>query len=50
MIYYYILKEIYMILEEINKANVQAFKEKNTPVKDIISIVKVVEKLTFSGW
>ncbi|MBQ7884974.1 MAG: GatB/YqeY domain-containing protein [Clostridia bacterium] len=34
-----------MILEQINKANVQAFKEKNTLVKDIISIIKSKAKL-----
>ena len=34
-----------MILEQINKANVQAFKEKNTLVKDIISIIKARAKL-----
>lgn len=34
-----------MILEEINKANIQAFKDKNTNVKDIISIIKSREKL-----
>lgn len=34
-----------MILEEINKANVQAFKDKNTIVKDIISIIKSKAKL-----
>ena len=34
-----------MILEEINKANVQAFKDKNTLVKDIISVIKSRAKL-----
>ena len=34
-----------MIIDEINKANVQAFKEKNTLVKDIISIIKSRAKL-----
>ena len=34
-----------MILEEINKANVQAFKEKNALVKDIISVIKSRAKL-----
>ena len=34
-----------MIIEEINKANIQAFKEKNTLVKDIISIIKSRAKL-----
>ena len=34
-----------MLLDEINKANVQAFKEKNTLVKDIISIIKARAKL-----
>lgn len=34
-----------MILEDINKANIQAFKEKNTLVKDIISVVKGRAKL-----
>ena len=34
-----------MILDEINKANVVAFKEKNTVVKDIISVIKSRAKL-----
>ena len=34
-----------MILEEINKANVQAFKDKNTLVKDVISVIKARAKL-----
>lgn len=34
-----------MILEEINKANIQAFKEKNALVKDIISVIKSRAKL-----
>ena len=34
-----------MILEQINKDNVQAFKDKNTLVKDIISIIKSRAKL-----
>lgn len=34
-----------MILEEINKANVQAFKDKNALVKDIISVIKSRAKL-----
>ena len=34
-----------MLLEEINKANVQAFKEKNTLAKDVISIIKSRIKL-----
>ena len=34
-----------MILEEINKAYVQAFKEKNALVKDIISVIKSRAKL-----
>ena len=34
-----------MILEEINKANVQAFKEKNSAVKDVISLIKSRAKL-----
>jgi len=34
-----------MILEQINKENVIAFKEKNTLVKDIISVIKSREKL-----
>lgn len=41
----YYHKEKYMIIEEINKANIQAFKEKNTLVKDIISIIKSRAKL-----
>lgn len=44
-----------MILEQINKANVQAFKDKNTLVKDVISVIKgraklvEVEKRTTGG-
>ena len=34
-----------MLLEEINKANVQAFKDKNTLAKDVISIIKSRIKL-----
>ena len=34
-----------MILEEINKANIQAFKEKNAVVKDIVSVIKGRAKL-----
>ena len=34
-----------MLLEDINKANVQAFKDKNTLAKDIISIIKSRIKL-----
>jgi len=34
-----------MILEQINKENVIAFKEKNTLIKDIISVIKSREKL-----
>lgn len=34
-----------MILEEINKANIVAFKEKNAVVKDVISIIKARAKL-----
>ena len=34
-----------MVLEEINKANVQAFKEKNALVKDVISLIKSRAKL-----
>lgn len=34
-----------MILEEINKANIVAFKEKNAAVKDVISIIKARAKL-----
>ena len=34
-----------MILDQINKANVQAFKEKNAIVKDIISVIKGRAKL-----
>ena len=34
-----------MILDEINKANVQAFKEKNALVKDVISLIKSRAKL-----
>lgn len=34
-----------MILEEINKANVQAFKDKNALVKDVISVIKARAKL-----
>lgn len=34
-----------MVLEQINKDNVQAFKDKNTLVKDIISIIKSRAKL-----
>lgn len=34
-----------MLIDEINKANVQAFKDKNTLVKDIISIIKARAKL-----
>ena len=34
-----------MILEEINKANVQAFKDKNALVKDVISVIKSRAKL-----
>lgn len=34
-----------MILEEINKANIQAFKEKNTLVKDVVSVIKSRAKL-----
>lgn len=34
-----------MILEEINKANIQAFKEKNALIKDIISVIKSRAKL-----
>ena len=33
------------ILEQINKANVQAFKEKNTAAKDVISLIKSRAKL-----
>ena len=33
------------ILEQINKANVQAFKEKNTEAKDVISLIKSRAKL-----
>lgn len=34
-----------MVLEQINKANVQAFKEKNALVKDVISLIKSRAKL-----
>lgn len=34
-----------MILEEINKANVQAFKDKNALVKDVVSVIKSRAKL-----
>lgn len=34
-----------MLIDEINKANIQAFKDKNTLVKDIISIIKARAKL-----
>jgi len=34
-----------MILEEINKANIQAFKEKNSEDKDVISVIKSRAKL-----
>ena len=34
-----------MILDEINKANVVAFKEKNAVIKDIISVIKSRAKL-----
>ena len=34
-----------MLLEEINRANVQAFKDKNTLAKDVISIIKSRIKL-----
>lgn len=34
-----------MLLEEINKANVQAFKDKNALAKDVISIIKSRIKL-----
>ena len=34
-----------MILEEINKANVVAFKEKNAVIKDVISVIKSRAKL-----
>lgn len=34
-----------MLLEDINKANVQAFKDKNTLAKDVISIIKSRIKL-----
>jgi len=34
-----------MILEQINKANIQAFKEKNTIVRDVISLIKSRAKL-----
>lgn len=34
-----------MILEEINKANVQAFKDKNALVKDVVSVIKARAKL-----
>lgn len=34
-----------MILDDINKANVVAFKEKNTAVKDVISVIKSRAKL-----
>ena len=34
-----------MLIEDINKANVQAFKDKNTLVKDVISIIKSRIKL-----
>ena len=34
-----------MILDEINKANIQAFKDKNTLVKDVISVIKGRAKL-----
>ena len=34
-----------MVLEEINKANIQAFKEKNAIVRDVISLIKSRAKL-----
>lgn len=34
-----------MIIDEINKANIQAFKEKNTTIREIISIIKSKAKL-----
>ena len=34
-----------MILDEINKANVVAFKEKNAVIKDVISVIKSRAKL-----
>ena len=34
-----------MILEEINKANVQAFKDKNALAKEVISVIKARAKL-----
>lgn len=34
-----------MILEEINKANIKAFKEKDTLTKDVISLIKSRAKL-----
>ena len=34
-----------MILDEINKANIQAFKDKNALVKDVISVIKGRAKL-----
>ncbi|MBE7074474.1 MAG: hypothetical protein E7376_00615 [Clostridiales bacterium] len=34
-----------MILENINKANVQAFKDKNVVVKDVVSVIKSRAKL-----
>ncbi|MBO7526899.1 MAG: GatB/YqeY domain-containing protein [Clostridia bacterium] len=34
-----------MLLDEINKANVVAFKEKNAVIKDIISVIKSRAKL-----
>ena len=34
-----------MVLEEINKANIQAFKEKNSVIRDVISLIKSRAKL-----
>ena len=34
-----------MIIDEINKANVQAFKERNAVIKDVISVIKSRVKL-----
>lgn len=34
-----------MLIDEINKANVQAFKEKNAIIKDVISVIKSRAKL-----
>ena len=38
-------KEEFMLLDEINKANVQAFKNKDGLTKDIISVIKSRAKL-----